>query len=103
MIFVSGQALSAGMVGWPVTSSLGCRCRSRSGCGSGRGRRVRGSGGLRPFVVLLSEHCADEADHRVAVGEDADHVGAPADLPVQTFGGVVAPNLPPDLPGEGGE
>jgi hypothetical protein len=33
-----------------------------------------------PFVVLLGEHGADEADQGAAVGEDADHVGAASDL-----------------------
>jgi hypothetical protein len=28
-----------------------------------------------PLVVLFGEHGADEADHGVAVGQDADHVG----------------------------
>ena len=39
----------------------------------------------------------------VAVGEDADDVGAAADLPVEPFVGVVGPDLAPDLLGEGGE
>ena len=46
-----------------------------------------------PFVVLLGEDGADEADDRVAVGEDADHVGAAADLAVEPLGGVIAPDL----------
>jgi len=29
---------------------------------------------------LFGEHCADEADDRGAVGEDADDIGAAADL-----------------------
>ena len=36
-----------------------------------------------PFVVLLGQDGADEPDDRVAVGEDPDHVGAAADLPVE--------------------
>src|SRR4051795_7631848 len=36
-----------------------------------------------PFVVLLGEHGADQPDEGVAVGEDADDVGAPADLAVE--------------------
>jgi hypothetical protein len=36
-----------------------------------------------PFVGLLGQHGADEADDRCPVGEDADHVGAAADLLVQ--------------------
>lgn len=33
-----------------------------------------------PFVGLLGQHRADQADDRVAVGEDPDDVGTPADL-----------------------
>jgi hypothetical protein len=57
----------------------------------------------QPVVVLLGEDRADQADHGGAVGEDADDVGAPADLAVQTFEWVVRPNLAPVLAGEGGE
>jgi hypothetical protein len=39
--------------------------------------------GFGPFVVLLGQHRADQADDRVAAGEDADHVGAaPKSFPV---------------------
>jgi len=34
---------------------------------------------------LFGQHRADEADECVAVGEDTDDVGAPADLLVQPF------------------
>jgi hypothetical protein len=37
----------------------------------------------------------------VTVGEDADNVGAAADLLVEPFLGVVGPDLLPDLAGEG--
>jgi len=50
-----------------------------------------------PLVVLLDEDGADEADDAAAVREDPDDVGAPADLAVEAFAGVVAPDLPPDL------
>jgi hypothetical protein len=53
--------------------------------------------------VLLGQDGADEADDRVPVGEDADHVGAAADLLVEPCVGVVRPDLPPDLLGERGE
>src|SRR4051794_35319402 len=53
-----------------------------------------------PLVVLLGEDGADQADDRWAVGEDADHVGAAADLAVEPLVGVVGPDLAPDLPGE---
>jgi hypothetical protein len=33
-----------------------------------------------PFVGMLGQDGGDEAEDRVAVGEDADHVGAAADL-----------------------
>jgi hypothetical protein len=36
-----------------------------------------------PFVVLLEEDGADEADDAVLVGEDADDIGAALDLLVQ--------------------
>ena len=39
--------------------------------------------GLDPFVVRLGQHRADQADDGVTAGEDADHVGAVADLLVQ--------------------
>ena len=56
-----------------------------------------------PFVVLLGQDGADQADQGGPVGEDADDVGAAADLPVQPFLGVVGPDLPPDRFREGGE
>ena len=40
---------------------------------------------LGPFVVLLGEHGADQADQGGPVGKDADDVGAAADLTVQSF------------------
>lgn len=56
-----------------------------------------------PFVVLLGQDGAGEADHSGAVGEDADDVGAAAGLAVEAFLGVVGPDLSPDLLGEAGE
>ena len=53
--------------------------------------------------MLFGQHGADEADQGVAVGEDADDVGAAADLLVEPFLGVVRPDLAPDLLGERGE
>jgi len=38
---------------------------------------------LDPVIVLLGQDCADEAEQGVAVGEDADYVGAAADLSVE--------------------
>jgi hypothetical protein len=40
--------------------------------------------GFGRFVVLFGQHRSDEADQGVAVGEDADDVGA-ADLLVESF------------------
>src|SRR5918994_7456920 len=79
-------------------------------CGLGGGGAALGedveadvAAGLGPFVVLLGEDRADEADQGVAVGEDADDVGAAADLPVEPLVGIVGPDLPPDRLREGGE
>ena len=56
-----------------------------------------------PFVVLFGEYRPDQTDEGGAVGKDADHVGAAADLLVEPFLRVVRPDLPPDLAGERGE
>jgi hypothetical protein len=56
--------------------------------------------------VGLAEHGADEADDGVAVREDPDYVGAPADLAVEPLLRVARPDLPPVFfrePGEGEE
>jgi hypothetical protein len=53
--------------------------------------------------VLLGDDGADEVGDGVAVREDADHVGAAADLHVELLVGVVGPGLSPDSLGEGGE
>lgn len=58
---------------------------------------------LGPFVGLLGEDAANEADHRVPVGEDADAVGSAADLSVQPLVGVVRPDLLPEVLGKRGE
>jgi hypothetical protein len=36
--------------------------------------------GLGPFIVLLGQHRADQADDGLAAREDPDHDGPPADL-----------------------
>jgi hypothetical protein len=41
------------------------------------------------FVVLLGRDGTDEPDDRATAGEDADDVGAAADLSVEPLGGVV--------------
>ena len=51
--------------------------------------RAEVAAGFGPFVVLFGQHGADEADQGGAVGEDADDVGAPPDLLVESFLGVV--------------
>ena len=56
-----------------------------------------------PFVVLVSQDGADEADDGVAAGEDADDIGPAADFLVEPFLRVVRPDLAPDLAREGGE
>ncbi len=38
-----------------------------------------------PIVMLFGQDRSDEADDRAAVGEDADDVGAPADLAVESL------------------
>ena len=45
--------------------------------------------------MLLGEHCADQPHDRGAFGEDADHVGAAADLAIAAFLRVVRPDLLP--------
>ncbi|GJF32771.1 hypothetical protein KNE206_54710 [Kitasatospora sp. NE20-6] len=56
-----------------------------------------------PFVALLGQDGADQADGRAAVGEDPDDVGAATDLLVQPLLRVVRPDRLPDRSGEGGE
>ena len=46
---------------------------------------------LGPFIVLLGQHRADQADDGIPAGEDPDHVGAPADLLVQPFDRYLEP------------
>jgi hypothetical protein len=43
--------------------------------------------GFGPFVVLLGQHRADQADDGVAAREDADHVGPPAHLFIEAIAG----------------
>jgi hypothetical protein len=54
---------------------------------AGAGQHVEGevAASFDPFVVLFGEHGADEAGDGVAVGEDADDVGAAADLGVESL------------------
>jgi hypothetical protein len=58
--------------------------------------------GFGPFVVLLHEHRADQPDDGLAAGEDADHIGAAAQLAVEPLR-VGRPHLAPDLARHDGE
>ena len=40
---------------------------------------------VRFFVVLFGQYGSDEANQDGAVGEDAHDIGAPPDLPVESF------------------
>ena len=53
--------------------------------------------GDQPLVVLLDQQHAGQAQQRGVVGEDAHHVGAPADLAVDPFQRVGAAQLGPVL------
>jgi hypothetical protein len=52
------------------------------------------------FVVLLGQDGADQAYDRDLVGEDADHIGAALDLPIQPFEWIGAVDLGTVLLGE---
>lgn len=56
-----------------------------------------------PLVVLLGEHATDQANDGGAARKDADDIGAPADLFVQSLLRVVGPDLAPVLLWKGGE
>jgi hypothetical protein len=56
--------------------------------GAGQDVEVEVAAALGPFVVLFGQDGADDADQGVAVGEDADDVGAPADLAVEALVGL---------------
>ena len=70
---------------------------SDDGSGSGEGVEAEVAAAFGPLVVLFGKDGADEPDDGGPVGEDADDVGAATDLPVEAFGGVVGPDLAPDL------
>lgn len=65
--------------------------RGRDEAGSGEEFQARVEAAFGPFVGLLGEDGADEADDRCSVGEDPDDVGAAAHLLVQPFLRVDAP------------
>src|SRR6476659_1859658 len=58
---------------------------------------------LGPLVVLLGQDGADEPDNGLAIGKDADDIGAAADLAVEPLVGIVGPDLAPNRLGVGGE
>ena len=49
-----------------------------------------------PFVVLLQEQCADEADDGCFVGKDADDIAGSLDLAVEPFEGGCGVDLGAD-------
>ena len=53
------------------------------GLGAGEDVESEVAAAFGPFVVLLGQDGADEADDGGPVGEDPDDVGAAADLPVE--------------------
>jgi hypothetical protein len=55
------------------------------------------------LVAVVGAVLADQADQGGAVGKDADHVGAAANLLVEAFLRVVRPDLPPALARERGD
>jgi hypothetical protein len=67
------------------------------GLGAGEDVESEVAAALGPLVVLFGEHGADEPDDGGAVGEEANHVGAAADLAVEPLVGIVGPDLAPDL------
>jgi len=51
-----------------------------------------------PFVAVLCKDSTDQADDRLAVGEDSHHATAPEDRPIQVFLRVAGPDLSPHRP-----
>ncbi len=59
--------------------------------GAGEDVEAEVAAAFGPLVVLLGEYRADEADEGVAVGEEPDDVGAPADFAVEPFDRYLEP------------
>ena len=86
---------------------IGAHLRRRAGGGvGGQGESAAAedfetevAAAFGPFVGLLGQDGADEANDGIPVREDPDHVGAASDLPVEPLGGVVGPDLPPHIVG----
>ena len=74
-----------------ISSDLGFGGGSGGGSAAGEDFEAEVAAAFGPFVGLLGQDGADEADDRVAVGEDADGVGAAADLAVEAFDGYLEP------------
>ena len=55
-----------------------------------------------PFIVLLQQDSAHQPDDGGFVGKDADHIGAPLDLAIETLDGIVRINFRPVVFREGG-
>lgn len=86
-----------------ATSNLTSSGRSVSVASPGDGGREAAAGedfesevaaSFGPFVALFDQHGPYEADDRVAVGEDPDHIRAAADLPVQLLVGYIPSTAP---------
>ena len=71
-----------------------------SDAGAGQDVEAEVAAAFGPFVMLLGEDGADEADQGVAAGEDPDDVGAASDPAVEPFLGVAGPDLAPELLGK---
>ena len=59
------------------------------GAAAGQDVEAEVAAAFGPFVGLFGQDGADEADDRVAVGEDPHDVGAPADLAIQALDGYL--------------
>src|SRR5699024_12181186 len=75
----------------------------RAGAAAGQDVQAVVAASFGPFIGLFGQHRGDQADDRLAGGEDSHGVGAATDLAVQAFGGVVRPDLDPHVLGEAGE
>ncbi len=88
---------------FPSMCLLGClnqvrsrqRFGDRYGAELGHGLGAEVATGNLPLIVLLGQNGADQTHDSAVVGEDAHHVGTTLDLLVQTFLGVVGPDLAP--------
>ncbi len=77
--------------------------RGQGNAGAGEDIEVEVAAAFGPFVVLLGQDGADEADQGGTAGEDPHDVGPAADLAIGPFPGIVRPGLPPERFREAGE